>query len=448
MRPEGLEPPSSSLEDSCLIPLDHGRRLLVGATGFEPATFASQRRRSTKLSYAPIACGEIRYFNIEPLAGGLTAVPWWGEYPIVRMALAEYVPLILAVVWVALGILIGLAVDRVVLRRFSQSRTAGNSFWLTVSVDAVRGVAIVWGTIAGLYAALVTVNINPRLDVLISHVLQVLALASATFVAARFAAGSVTHYGGGVEKRLLSASLFASIAQIVVITFGALIILNSLGIAITPLITALGVGGLAIALALKDTLANLFSGVQIIASRQLRPGDYVKVESGFEGVVQDVNWRNTTIRELSNNLIVIPNEKLAQSIFTNYHLPETELTISVSIAAAYGSDLDEVERVALEAATAALDDLQLVTEERPYVRFREIGDSTVNLTVNIRTPEFADQFRARSYLIKRLHDGFNRGGLAPKPALVLLQQQPMTADVRRESRRGTIGGDDERLRNS
>ena len=57
----------------------------------------------------------------------------------------------------------------------------------------------------------------------------------------------VTHYGGGVEKRLFSASLFASIAQIIVITFGGLIILNSLCIAITPPITALGVGGLAIA---------------------------------------------------------------------------------------------------------------------------------------------------------------------------------------------------------
>lgn len=337
-----------------------------------------------------------------------------------RTGLSEYLPLILAVVWVALGILAGLAVDRIVLRRFALSRTVRDSSWLTVSVHALSGVAIVWGTIAGLYAALETVNLNPRLDLLISRLLQVLALASATFVAARFAAGSVTHYGGGVEKRLLSASLFASIAQIVVITFGALIILNSLGIAITPLLTALGVGGLAIALALKDTLANLFSGIQIIASRQLRPGDYIKVESGFEGVVQDINWRNTTISELSNNLVVIPNEKLAQSIFTNYQLPEAELTVSVPVMVPYGSDLNEVESVALDAAAAALEDMQAVVGDRPYVRFRELGDTAVGLTVNIRTPQFADQFKARSYLIKRLYDGFSRAGLAPVPQELLL----------------------------
>jgi small-conductance mechanosensitive channel len=342
-------------------------------------------------------------------------MPGWAEYAVMRMTLSQYIPLILAVVWVALGILIGLAVDRIVLRRLAASHAVRDSFWLAITIQAVRGMALVWGTIAGLYAALETVNLNPRLDFLISRLLQVLALASATFIAARFAAGTVTHYGGGVEKRLLSASLFASIAQIVVITFGALIILNSLGIAITPLITALGVGGLAIALALKDTLANLFSGIQIIASRQLRPGDYIKVESGFEGVVQDVNWRNTTIRELSNNLVVIPNEKLSQSIFTNYQLPEAELTVSVPVVVAYGSDLNEVEQVALDAATTALDDMHAAVGDQPYVRFRDLGDATVSLTVNIRTPQFADQFKARSYLIKRLYESFNRAGFAPVP---------------------------------
>jgi small-conductance mechanosensitive channel len=247
---------------------------------------------------------------------------------------------------------------------------------------------------------------------------MVLVLASITFVAARFAASAVSHYGGGVEKRLLSASLFASIAQITVTVFGVLIILNSLGIAITPLITALGVGGLAIALALKDTLANLFSGIQIVASRQLRPGDYIKVESGFEGVVEDVNWRNTSIRELSNNITVIPNEKLAQSIFTNYALPKAELTVSVPVEVPYGNDLEEVERVALEAANAALDEMHAQVADRPYVSFRGMAESTVSLTVNVRAAEFADQFRARSYLIKHLYAGFNRAGLSP------VQQQP------------------------
>jgi small-conductance mechanosensitive channel len=349
---------------------------------------------------------------------GLTEEERRAELRVVSESLSTYMPLILAVIWVVLGFAAGVIVDRVALPRVAQTRMVAESFWLSSSAVAVRGVAVLWGTIAGLYAALETVNLSTRIDFLIGRVLLVLILGSATLVAARFAAGAISHYGGGVEKRLLSASLFASVAETVVVIFGVLIILNSLGIAITPLLTALGVGGLAVALALKDTLANLFSGIQIVASRQLRPGDYVKLESGFEGIVEDVNWRNTTIRELPNNLIVIPNDKLAQSIFTNYHLPEAELTVSVPVAVAYGNDLDEVERVALEAAGAALDDMNTSVRDQPYVRFRELGDSTVSLTVHMRAPQFQDQFKARSYLIKRLYDGLNRAGLGPVPQRV------------------------------
>lgn len=342
----------------------------------------------------------------------------WARIRAVTASITSYVPLILAVVWIVIGVAAGYVVDRVVLPRFADSRAARENFWLGVSLDSLRGVAILWGTAAGLYVAADTVNLNARVDLLIGRVLEVLVLGSATLVAARFTAGAVARYGHGVEKRVLSASLFSSVAQTIVVVFGVLIVLNSLGIAITPLLTALGVGGLAVALALKDTLANLFSGIQIIASRQLRPGDYVRLEGGFEGIVEDVNWRNTTIRELPNNLIVIPNDKLAQSIFTNYHLPEAELTVSVPVSVAYGNDLDEVERVALEAAQAALADMGAAVRDQPYVRFREMSDTLVNLTVHMRAPQFQDQFKARSYLIKRIYDGFNRAGLGPLPQRV------------------------------
>jgi len=139
----------------------------------------------------------------------------------VRTGLANYLPLILAAAWVVLGVLAGIAIDRILLNRAARSRVVANSLWLSVSVEALRGVAIVWGTIAGLYAATVTINMSPRLDFLIGRLLLVLVLASGTLVAARFAAGAVGHFGDGVERKLLSASLFASIAQIVVIVFGA-----------------------------------------------------------------------------------------------------------------------------------------------------------------------------------------------------------------------------------
>ncbi len=100
-----------------------------------------------------------------------------------------------------------------------------------------------------------------------------------------------------------------------------MILLNLLGVSITPILTALGVGGIAVALALQDTLANLFAGFYVSLAGQLRVGDYIKLDSGGEGYITDITWRSTTIRALQNNLIIVPNAKLAQAIVANYHLP-------------------------------------------------------------------------------------------------------------------------------
>jgi len=127
-------------------------------------------------------------------------------------------------------------------------------------------------------------------------------------------------------------SLTQNVAQLAVIIVGFLIFLNSLGISITPLLTALGVGGLAVALGLQDTLANFFAGIYVSLAGYVRLGDYVKLNSGEEGYVSDISWRSTTLKALSNNLIIIPNSKLAQAIVTNYHLPEKRFSLSIPVS--------------------------------------------------------------------------------------------------------------------
>ncbi len=118
-----------------------------------------------------------------------------------------------------------------------------------------------------------------------------------------------------------SSSIFKTLALIIVGLVGLLIVLDELGIAIAPIITALGVGGLAVALSLQDTLANLFAGLHILMSRNIRSGDYLRLASGEEGYVQDITWRNTTLRELSDNLVIVPNKKMTETILRNFSLP-------------------------------------------------------------------------------------------------------------------------------
>ncbi|WP_371681655.1 mechanosensitive ion channel family protein [Chroococcidiopsis sp. TS-821] len=144
----------------------------------------------------------------------------------------------------------------------------------------------------------------------------------------------------------------------------------------------MGIGGLAVALAFQDTLANIFSGLYLLISKQVKTGDYVKLETGQEGYVTDITWRNTTIKELPNSTIIVPNSKLSSAIFTNYCLPAKELSIQVHLGVSYDSDLDRVEQVTLAVAKEVMHDVLGVSNTfEPFIRFHTFGDFSIDFTV-------------------------------------------------------------------
>src|SRR6266404_164685 len=113
-------------------------------------------------------------------------------------------------------------------------------------------------------------------------------------------------------------------------------IVLGLFVAITPILTALGVGGLAVALALQDTLSNLFAGLHLLADKPIRVGDYVRLSAeSVEGYVVDVGWRSTRIRMLQNNVVVVPNKRVAESVITNYDLGETRMALLIRVRVGY-----------------------------------------------------------------------------------------------------------------
>jgi small-conductance mechanosensitive channel len=210
----------------------------------------------------------------------------------------------------------------------------------------------------------------------------------------------------------LPASLFSNIAKSTVLVLGTLILLQTLGVEITPIITTLGISGLAVGLALKDTLENLFSGFYLLISKQIKTGDYIKLDPTHEGYITDITWRNTTMKELSNNIIIIPNSKLASAIFTNYHLPAKEVTLTVNVGVDYESDLEHVEQVTVEVAQEVVQEVapELI-ENVPFVRFQNFGDFSIDFKVYIRVNEFFDQRLARHIFIKKLHRRFQKEGI-------------------------------------
>ncbi|MFJ7152432.1 mechanosensitive ion channel family protein [Streptomyces sp. NPDC100445] len=294
-----------------------------------------------------------------------------------------------------------------------------------VIVDALRSV-VPWAAIAGGAAAAAAVL--PLTGVVQHHVdqvLQVWLIAVVTVSAARVIAGlvrTVTHSRSGVAG---SATIFVNITRVLVLAIGFLIVLQTLGISIAPLLTALGVGGLAVALALQDTLANLFAGVHILASRTVQPGDYIRLSSGEEGYVVDINWRQTTVRQLSNNLVVIPNGQLAKANMTNYTRPEQQLTVLVQVGVGYDSDLEHVERVTSEVVAEVMADVAgAVPDHEPAIRFHTFGDSRIGFTVVLGVGEFSDQYRIKHEFIKRLHRRYREEGIrVPAPTRTVALQQ-------------------------
>ena len=255
--------------------------------------------------------------------------------------------------------------------------------------------------------------------------LLVVVLLIATLVAAKLSVRLFARYLRRHPEALPSASLITTLTSVAVWSIGLLLIVQTLGIAIAPVLTALGVGGLAVALALKDTLENLFSGLQIIASGQIRAGDYVKLESGIEGYVADITWRTTTIRDLSDNLVVVPNSKVSQTSFTNYALPERELSVSVPVLVPFDSDLALVERVTLEVARKTWRENGAPVTGEPTLRFNEWGNENLKLNVILRATAYVNQFKLRSDFLRRLQARYRNEKIAPPfPARTAPPQAP------------------------
>ncbi len=308
------------------------------------------------------------------------------------------------------GWFVGIIFERVFFNKLKQfvakKQFPGNELVFV----ALQRMPSLWLFLAGVYGAILTVPLNPTVSGIAQKLVTAFFLYTVTLVIARIAAGLVTLYGQKTEG--LSPSLLSNLTRIVVITFGVLTILQSMGVSITPILATLGIGGLAVALAFQDTLSNLFSGLYLIISGQVRTGDYVRLGSGEEGYVSDITWRNTAIRELSNNIIIIPNKKLSSAIFKNYHLPVKEITISISVGVSYDSNLEEVERVTIDVAKEVMQNVPgSIPDFEPFVYYQGFEDFKINFLVFLRVVEFSAQRLVKHEFIKRLHQRYRKEGI-------------------------------------
>jgi small-conductance mechanosensitive channel len=307
---------------------------------------------------------------------------------------------------------------RVILRALDAWQTRKGSRPGRIVYDAVRGPTRIWIVILAAHLAFQGSQVPAGFALWESNVLLVLWIFSLTVMCMKLAGDLVRQYGDQVPGALPVTTLSQNLAEIAVVILGVLIVLGHFNVSVAPLLTALGVGGLAVALALQDTLSNLFGGFYVAIARQVRLGDYIKLNTGEEGYVADIGWRSTTMRALANNMIIVPNAKLAQAIITNYSLPEKRTGTSIVVTVGYECDPDAVETIlSAELSQAAKEVPGMLGELAPGVGFDPgFADNGYGYTLGFQVAEFADQPKVRNELRRRVARRLRAEGIAmPRP---------------------------------
>ena len=251
---------------------------------------------------------------------------------------------IFVIIWVAMSLL----VSRIFKTYIQQWAAKSKVPFEKLLVEALHGPLLILLLLIGGRVALDAMELTAKMARFATVGVSLATAFVLVYAAVKFYHGVLMEYGQRYEPIKPSLGILNLLGKALIILVGLLITLDSLSISITPLLTTLGIGGFAVALAFKDTLANFFAGLYILADRPIREGDYIKLEGGPEGYVEGVGWRSTRIRTLPNNIVVIPNSKVSESIITNYFMPERRMAFILNISVSYGSNARRVEEILLK----------------------------------------------------------------------------------------------------
>ena len=323
-------------------------------------------------------------------------------------------PWVLYVVKIVLLVVVALLLWRFVLaglRRWARRKQAALIDGLVALVDQ----ALV--PFLGLAVVAASINLFPlsaKLLAVINRIVYLGVLAVGLYYSTRTAGLLLNHWITRAEGRLTLREPLWFFTRLIFAVLGIMLVLENLGVSLTAAWTTLGVGGVAVALALQDTLSNFFAGVYIRLDSPVRVGDYIRMDTGDKGVVSKLGWRSTRIQTEENNIIVVPNSKIASAIVTNYNRPEAQLSLPLRVRVSYNCDPEHVERVLVDEASRAVGQVEgLLAEPRPYVRlipgFRE---SSLDFTLFCRVMSTSDaEELVQHELRKRILVRFRREGI-------------------------------------
>jgi len=305
-----------------------------------------------------------------------------------------------AIVVIVGAVLIGLILDGAIVWSLRHEVGSGHNVRRSMA-GALRGQPEVWAVLIALWVTSPFEFLGPDAVASVNKAISVLAVLSITVFIARLAGWLIRVYLGQGSVTAPSGTIFVNLARLLIWAIGITITLGVLGVKVGPLMASLGVVGLAVSLGLQDTLANFFSGLQITLSRQVQPGDYVRLGTGEEGTAYDVTWRNTTLSSPSGDQIIVPN-----SLIDEEHTAVIPFTIS------YGSDLALAKSVAEKVATEVRDaQPEAIADFEPTCRFTVFQPQGVQGSVTIRVVRYQDRLPVVDAVVTALHSELAAAGI-------------------------------------
>jgi small-conductance mechanosensitive channel len=345
-------------------------------------------------------------------------------------------PWILAPLLFLVWTVVVLLVWRILHRRLGVRAERLGSGPLAAAVETLGIPLTIATVVVGLWGLEVLLPLPAEVDKTVSVAARVLLLLAALVFLDRFVYRLLVYFKGRFAYIDISRGIVRGMLRLLIVAVGLLLLLDALHISITPIVASLGIGSLAVALALQGPLSNLFAGLFVLADRTVRVGDYVKLDSGEEGYVTHIGWRHTRVRTIANIAIIIPNSRLGTSVIQNLNLPQEEVSIYFPVGISYASDLRRVEEVTLDVARRVQQEAPgAVRGFEPFVRYHTFDSSSINFNVALRVVDFGSTYIVKHEFIKALHERYRQEGIViPFPLRTLDLPPAVVAAMRGEGK--------------
>jgi MscS family membrane protein len=281
---------------------------------------------------------------------------------------------------------------------------------------------------AGLYLALRKLPLPEKAHTVVSGAVFIVNVILLANIAYRiidetlnwYAARVAERTGAGLNRQIIP--LLEKLSSIFLICSALIITLRHFNYDVLSLVTALGIGSLALGMAAKDTLANMISGFTLMIDRPFRIGDRIQLAAGQWGDVVDIGLRSTKIKTVDNTLLIIPNSELCNTTIINLAFPDLRAKGRINIGVAYGSDASMVKTLLIAAAGEIP---EILKDPQPEAFFVSYGDSALNMALFFWVRDYTEVFPVTDRLNTLIYNIFKENGVViPYPTrTVMLERQ-------------------------